>query len=91
MAHASRRKGFLDSMVARLIALLIVVLGIALLVYSNRDRLEAAQQDAFPEITACVENRMKMLTDAHPKDDPLTDFDRKLYLQRAKSDCGEAT
>lgn len=91
MSPRARRKAFLDSMVARLIALLIVVLGIALLVYSNRDRLEAAQQTPDSALSSCVDARVKMLIDAHPADDPITDFDRDLYRQRARADCGEGT
>ncbi len=88
MALKSGRKGFLDSMVARLIALLIVVLGIAALVYSNRDRLEQAQALPDPNTASCVEDKLSLLLEAHPEDDPLTAFDRKLYRQRAESECG---
>ncbi len=90
MSSTARRKGFLDSMVARLIALLIVVLGIAILVYSNRDRLEEAQSAPDAELTACVTDKRQHLLDAHPEDEPLTDFDRELHRQRAKADCDEA-
>lgn len=87
MSPRSGRKGFLDTMVARLIALLIVVLGIAVLVYSNRDRLEAAHALPNGDLANCVEDRVSVLLESHPEDDPLTDFDRKLYRKRAQSEC----
>ncbi len=91
MSPSPGRKGFLDTMVARLIALLIVALGIALLVYSNRDRLEEAQAVPDEAQVVCVNDKFDALLDAHPEDDPLTDFDRKLYRQRAESECGQAS
>lgn len=88
MAARSGRKKFLDSMVARLIALLIVVLGIAALVYTNRDRLETARAVPDPNLQDCVEDRLSLLLETHPEGEALTDFDRKLYRQRAESECG---
>ncbi|MBC6416354.1 MAG: hypothetical protein GDA47_00785 [Rhodospirillales bacterium] len=91
MPAGDKRKGFLETIVARLVALLIVVLGVALLVYGNGEGLqqdfEAPQAEEF---SACVHDRIRVYADAHPEREPLTDFDRKLFLQRARASCGES-
>ena len=91
MPAGDKRKGFLETVVARLIALLIVVLGAALLVYGNGEGVQQAfKAPQAEESSACVHDRIRVYADAHPEGEPLTDFDRKLFLQRAKASCGEA-
>ncbi len=87
MPAKKQSRGFLNSMIARLIALLIVVAGVALFVWTNEATVEGWLDESDPDLVACVEDKLRLFLDQHPKDDPLTDFDRELYEQRAETDC----
>ncbi len=84
---AMKPRGFLNSMIARLIALLIVVLGVALFVWTNESTVEGWMDPSDPALAACMDEKVKELIAQHPEGDPLTEFDRKLYEQRAETDC----